>query len=90
MLNTNSVTYVRLSDVLAYMGYPEVQPADVFQDVSFGDASYTIMSLPWVLGTLRDYLDCDEYRQWTDEQLEQFMKKERTLCTQYSYVDMES
>jgi hypothetical protein len=92
MLNTNRVTYVRLSDVLAYMVYPELMEdaGDIFQGVTWGDSMHTIVLTEYVLNMLYYWLDGTGDQTWTDEQAKVFTEKAEQLEAVHSYVDMES
>ncbi len=92
MLNTNSVTYVRLSDVLGYMGYPELMEdaSDIFNGVTWGDSMHTIVLTEYVLNILYYWLDSSGDQTWTDNQAAVFAEKAKLLADNHSYVDMES
>jgi hypothetical protein len=92
MLKTNTVTYVRLSDVLAYMGYPDLMEdaADIFSGVTWGDSMHTIVMTEYVLNVLYYWLDSTGDITWTDDQAKVFAEKAKKLADNHSYVDMES
>ena len=92
MLKTNSVTYVRLSDVLAYMGYPELMEdaGDIFQGVTWGDSMHTIVMTEYVLNYLYYWLDGTGDQTWTDNQAKRFTEKGDELMAAHTFVDMES
>ena len=92
MLNNNYVTYVRLSDVLAHMGYPELMDdaSDIFQTVTWGDSLHTIVTMDYVLNMLFYWLDGTGDQTWTDEQAKAYTEKAEKLVSNHSYVDMES
>lgn len=91
MLNTQTCTFVSLSDVMEYMGYGHLaEEPDIFADVSFGDSAYTIMTVQWVLDALYDWLDTTDYQEWTDNQAKRFAEKADELTANHTFVDMES
>ena len=92
MLKTNTVTYVRLSDVLTHMGYPELMEdaPDIFQTVTWGDSMHTIVLTEYVLNMLYYWLDGTGDQTWTDEQAQAYTEKAEQLEAVHSYVDMES
>lgn len=92
MLNTRSVTFVTLSDVLDYMGYPELMEdsPDIFNGVTWGDSLHTIVMTEYVLNILYYWLDSDGDQTWTDNQAKVFTMKAKHLADNHSYVDMES
>jgi hypothetical protein len=92
MLKTNTVTYVRLSDVLDYVGYPELMEdaSDIFQNVTWGDSMHTIVLTEYVLNMLYYWLDGTGDQTWTDEQAKVFTEKAEKLEAVHPYVDMES
>jgi hypothetical protein len=92
MLKTNTVTFVRLSDVLAYMGYPELMEdaSDIFSGVTWGDSMHTIVRTEYVLNILFYWLDSAFDETWTDDRAKEFMKKDNELVAIHPFVDMES
>jgi hypothetical protein len=91
MLNTHSVTYVRLADVLAYVGYPDfVEDApDIFNGVTWGDSLHTIVHLEYVLNVLFYWLDSSSDEYWDSEGRELFTMRCEKLEAEYDFVDME-
>lgn len=98
MLKSNTVTFVRLSDVFAYMGYPELMEdaGDMFQNVTWGDSIHTIVTTEYVLNYLYYWLDASDWlggtadETWTDEQAKAFMVIAKELSANHPYVDMEN
>lgn len=92
MLNTHTVTYVRLSDVLAYMGYPELMEDApyIFNGVTWGDSLHTIVHLEYVLNILYYWLDSSADDYWGNEGCALFKMRSEKLELEYTFVDMES
>jgi hypothetical protein len=92
MLTTQTATYVRLSDVLAYMGYPELMEdaSDIFQNVTWGDSMHTIVLTEYVLNMLYYWLDGTGDQTWTDMQSKSYEEKAKQLVKIHPYTDMES
>ena len=92
MLKNNTVTFVRLSDVFAYMGYPELREdaGDMFQNVTWGDSMHTIVTTEYVTNYLYYWLDGTADETWTDEKAKSFMVIAKELSVKHPYVDMEN
>jgi hypothetical protein len=89
VLDIQTVHFISLSDVLDIMGVSRIiDGGDPFDGVSFGDASYTIMSTRWVLDTLEDYMEV----QGIEIDWDKWNKKCDQLTDEVGadYVDMES
>jgi len=92
MLKTYTVTYVRLSDVMEYMGYAELMDdaGDIFSSVTWGDSMNTIVLTEDVLDMLYYWIDGTHDSVWTSEEAEAFTEKAHQLVSNHLYVDMES
>lgn len=91
MLNTTTVSFVRLSDVLTYMGYPELMEdaSDIFRHVTWGDSMHTLVMTGYVLNRLYFWLDSTGDLP-TDKHIDAFNKKADRLTVAHEFVDMES
>lgn len=85
MLQKHTVSFVALSDVLNALGVADIYDVgDPFVGVSFGDASHTLMPLPWVLDAVSgfaEYMDVDDAK---------FSDVAHELLGEHTFVDMES
>lgn len=84
-LEKRTVSFVALSDVLNALGVADIYDVgDPFVGVSFGDASHTLMPLPWVLDAVSgfaEYMDVDDAK---------FSDVAQELLGEHTFVDMES
>jgi hypothetical protein len=92
MLTTQTATYVRLSDVLAYVGYPELMEdaPDIFNRVTWGDSMHTLVPTEYVLNMLYYWLDSSADEQWGNEGCALYKVRSEQLEREYTLVDMES
>lgn len=89
MLQKHTVSFVALSDVLNALGVADIYDVgDPFVGVSFGDASHTLMPLPWVLDAVSGFIEANaEYMEVDDAK---FSDAAHELLGEHTFVDMES